>query len=105
MVVSVYVERPRRKVSSSNPDRRHGGYHHHHHHHHEVGAGYNRRADLLLYSQQLREVARSKSAGPAADQNSQLATNHPQLAAKVWHLPSYVSLMFLVEMMTRSSRR
>ncbi|KAJ8633822.1 hypothetical protein MRB53_027158 [Persea americana] len=82
VVVSVYVERPRRRVSASDPSSRRGG-HHHHHHHHKVGGGYNRRADLLLYSQQLREAAQSRSAGPTPDQHPQLATNHPQHTTKI----------------------
>ncbi|KAK9274432.1 hypothetical protein L1049_021679 [Liquidambar formosana] len=66
VLVTVYVERPRRRLSSNH-------HHHHHHHHHlylpvkqEVkqhkhgvaGRGSDRRADLLRYSQHLRESAR-----------------------------------------------
>ncbi|XP_012070143.2 lysine-specific demethylase 7B-like [Jatropha curcas] len=70
VLVSVYEEKPtKRKLPSNN--------HHHHHHHHRhyyyvhhsikqdnkhgetAVKGYNRRAELLLYSQHLRQSVRS----------------------------------------------
>ncbi|XP_062146058.1 uncharacterized protein LOC133854046 [Alnus glutinosa] len=75
VLVTVYVERPRikRKVSQNH-------HHHHHHHHHHLrqtikrelilhnqgpsGKGYDRRAQLLQYSQHLRESARSETRPP-----------------------------------------
>ncbi|KAK4557706.1 hypothetical protein RGQ29_007462 [Quercus rubra] len=74
VLVTVYVERPRKKASTN--------HHHHHHHHHYLhhttkrevtqvnhgasgpGKGYDRRAQLLQYSKRLRESSRSATITP-----------------------------------------
>ncbi|KAK7262183.1 hypothetical protein RJT34_29745 [Clitoria ternatea] len=72
VVVRVYVEKPRKKRSSSNHIHHHHQHHHHHHLHHyhihqgvregvvhgSASKGYDRRAGLLKYSHLLRESAR-----------------------------------------------
>lgn len=65
--VAVYVEKPRRRSLSN----RHQQQHHHHHQHHLRqakgacnGRGYNRKAQLLEYTRQLRESARSQASSP-----------------------------------------
>ncbi|KAJ0104681.1 hypothetical protein Patl1_18358 [Pistacia atlantica] len=74
VLITVYVEKPRRRRVLSNQ-------HHHHHHHHYLhhinnrevirgsGKGYNRKAELLRYSQSLRESVR-----PAASSSSSSST-------------------------------
>ncbi|KAJ6714920.1 hypothetical protein OIU85_026427 [Salix viminalis] len=78
VIVSVYAERPgkRRVSSSSSNSHRHRRHHHHHHVHHVIkqevnlnkngdsGKGYSRRAELLHYSQRLRESALSATSAP-----------------------------------------
>ncbi|KAJ0047916.1 hypothetical protein Pint_15758 [Pistacia integerrima] len=68
VLITVYVEKPRRRRVLSNQH-----HHHHHHHHHYLlrgsGKGYNRRAELLRYSQSLRESVR-----PAASSSSSSST-------------------------------
>ena len=80
MLVSVYVERPRRELKT-NPSRKR-------HQHHvrgrvitggKVGGGYDRRAHLLHYSQQLREAARVQSPSSTPSNQSPLdSPNNPQ---------------------------
>lgn len=91
VLVSVYVERPRkRRVSSNN---RH--HHHHQYVHHSIkqevtlnkhgdvaGKGYNRRAELLLYSQRLRQSGPSPESSPSepnpiSSDKQQSTTNVP----------------------------
>ncbi|KAI3689777.1 hypothetical protein L2E82_47744 [Cichorium intybus] len=69
VLVAVYEEKPRngRLKTSKNKDIKHEHHHHHHHHHHlhvhrsKNGDGKNRRAELLSYSQHLRESSKSRS--------------------------------------------
>ncbi|KAJ6308579.1 hypothetical protein OIU76_018210 [Salix suchowensis] len=74
VIVSVYAERPgKSRVSPSSSNSHH---HHHHHVHHFIkqevnlnkngdsGKGYSRRAELLHYSQRLRESALSATSAP-----------------------------------------
>lgn len=79
--VAVYVERPgsRRRLSSNSRQPQH----HHHHHHQHVHLhqacntrGYNRKAQLLQYSRQLRESARFQASSPLL---------HPKPAANHEH--------------------
>lgn len=78
--VSIYVERPKRRPASTT--RHHHHHHHNHDHHHHVhhtikqevihhgdgagGKGYttSRRAELLQYSQRLRQSARTTPPSP-----------------------------------------
>ncbi|XP_018847555.2 cyclin-T1-like [Juglans regia] len=81
VLLKVYVEHPRKKRVSQSQ------HHHHHHHHHHLhqtirrevilynvnGAstkGYDRRAQLLQYSRQLRLSARSASKSPFESSSS-----------------------------------
>lgn len=85
VLVSVYVERPRRELRT-NPSRKR-------HQHHvrgkvinggRVGGGYDRRAHLLHYSQQLREAARIQSPASTPSNQSPLdSPNNPQHATIV----------------------
>ncbi|CAK7356264.1 unnamed protein product [Dovyalis caffra] len=97
VLVHVYVERPRKRRSSSSSS---SNSHHHHHHHHYVhhiikqeltphkngdsGKGYSRRAELLHYSQRLRESARSATSSPLVPKPvSSNDNHHHQPAANV----------------------
>ncbi|KAI4327193.1 hypothetical protein L6164_019683 [Bauhinia variegata] len=83
VLVRVYVEKPRKKRESSN-------HHHHHHHYHfhqtfrrevvqgTAGKGYDRKAELLRYSQRLRQSARSAPSIPLLS-NKQIPNNNRQL--------------------------
>ncbi|XP_058085336.1 uncharacterized protein LOC131232856 [Magnolia sinica] len=79
VVVSLYVEGPRK--GSSETDK-----HHHYHRirkrptHHKLDGGPNRRANLLLYSQHLRETATVQSATPSPPHP---ASNDPQPISKI----------------------
>ncbi|XP_039166931.1 SKI/DACH domain-containing protein 1-like [Eucalyptus grandis] len=99
VLISVYVEKPqRRKISLPDPSHRPHHHRHHYRHHHLhlhhpngerqiqshstfSGKGYNRRAELLHYSQHLRE-----SAQPAAESTSLLpapiSTNNHRISDK-----------------------
>ncbi|RWR93602.1 hypothetical protein CKAN_02286400 [Cinnamomum micranthum f. kanehirae] len=101
VLVSVYVERPRRELRT-NPSRKR-------HQHHvrgkvinggRVGGGYDRRAHLLHYSQQLREAARIQSPASTPSNQSPLdSPNNPQHATIVPQEP-----INLVQRNQRSSR-
>ncbi|XP_022718384.1 uncharacterized protein LOC111276796 isoform X2 [Durio zibethinus] len=84
VLVTVYVEKPRMRAFSKQS-------HHHRHHylHHTIqkeiiqhkhggaaGKGYNRKAELLHYSQRLRESARSASSTPF--QSNPVSSNDQQ---------------------------
>ncbi|OIS99726.1 PREDICTED: uncharacterized protein LOC109231305 [Nicotiana attenuata] len=85
--VSVLVEGPRRKRSSSSNNK----YHHQHLHIRQVanGGGYNRKAQLLDYSRNLRATARSQPSTPLVPQPIQ--RQNSQIVA-VKNKPRYVSL-------------
>ncbi|XP_050228596.1 uncharacterized protein LOC126677838 isoform X2 [Mercurialis annua] len=62
VVVSVYEEKPTKRKLVDSSKNQHHHHHHHHHHYFVVQGGHrgggdrtNRRAQLLLYSQSLRE--------------------------------------------------
>lgn len=89
VLISVYEEKP-----TKIKDHRHK--HHHHHHHHYVyhsiqqdkggdqptGKGYNRRAELLLYSQRLRQSVRPAESSHLLD-TKPVSSNIQQPAVKV----------------------
>ncbi|XP_077234316.1 uncharacterized protein LOC143876499 [Tasmannia lanceolata] len=86
VLVTVYVEKPRRQRHVS-PNRHRHHHHHHHHRYHRLkqkethsrgGGAYDRRADLLLYSQHLRETARSESVANTPVHPPLSAPNNPQ---------------------------
>ncbi|KAF5734247.1 hypothetical protein HS088_TW16G00694 [Tripterygium wilfordii] len=75
VLLTVYVEKPRRRSSSRNKHHHHHHHHHYHHLHHNnrhVAAGgntgYNRRAQLLQYSQNLRDHSASTNHPPKTNQ-------------------------------------
>ncbi|KAJ9173311.1 hypothetical protein P3X46_016462 [Hevea brasiliensis] len=86
VLVSVYEEKPtKRRVSSTN--HRHHHYHPHHRYvHHSIqqerdddsptGKGYNRRAELLLYSQRLRHSVRPAESSHLLDPKSTSSTSN-----------------------------
>ncbi|KAK6262813.1 hypothetical protein QUC31_008629 [Theobroma cacao] len=86
VLVTVYAEKPRRSVSSNH---QHNRQHHYLHHtikqelikHGGAGKGYNRRAELLHYSQRLRESARS--AASTALQSKPVSSNDQQASNKI----------------------
>lgn len=99
VLVSVYVEKPKRRTFSNY---RHHHHHHHHHHnnHHHIhhtikrdvvhyrrgadGRGYiSRRVELLQYSQHLRQSARSAPAAFTALNPRPDNTNRQQSHAQV----------------------
>ncbi|XWS38656.1 hypothetical protein CRYUN_Cryun19dG0149600 [Craigia yunnanensis] len=59
VLVTVYREKPRKRTSSNHQHR-----HYLHHTIKQAGKGYNRRAELLHYSQRLRESAGSAASTP-----------------------------------------
>ncbi|CAI9291393.1 unnamed protein product [Lactuca saligna] len=69
VLVAVYEEKPRKRrlKTSKNKDTKQEHHHHHHHHHHlhihqsKNSVGNNRKAELLSYSQHLRESSKSRS--------------------------------------------
>ncbi|KAI5327951.1 hypothetical protein L3X38_027347 [Prunus dulcis] len=95
VLVSVYVEKPKRRTFSS-----HHHHHHHHNNHHHIhhtikrevvhyrrgadGRGYiSRRAELLQYSQHLRQSARSAPAASTALNPRPNHTNSQQSHAQI----------------------
>ncbi|KAJ8622391.1 hypothetical protein MRB53_030920 [Persea americana] len=101
VLVSVYVERPRRELKT-NPSRKR-------HQHHvrgrvitggKVGGGYDRRAHLLHYSQQLREAARVQS--PSSTPSNQSPLDSPNNPQHVTIVPQ--GQINLVQRKRRSSR-
>ncbi|OMO96286.1 hypothetical protein CCACVL1_05011 [Corchorus capsularis] len=84
VVVTVYVERQRRKVSSNHRNR-HQHYLHHtikqelvqHNHGGGAGKGYNRRAELLHYSRRLRESARLEALPKPLESKPVSSTEQP----------------------------
>ena len=113
MLVTVYVERPRKKASTN--------HHHHHHHHHYLhhttkrevtqvnhgasgpGKGYDRRAQLLQYSKRLRESSRSATITPlpleptsSSNHNQQPST---QVQPCILYLLYILSLAFLSKLL------
>ncbi|XP_021284039.1 uncharacterized protein LOC110416346 [Herrania umbratica] len=86
VLVTVYVEKPRRRVSSNNQHHRQRHYLHHtikqeQIKHGGTGKVYNRRAELLHYSQRLRESARSAASTPS--QSKPVSTNDQQASNKI----------------------
>lgn len=95
VLVTMYVEKPRRLLGAN------GHRHHHHHHHHshrvhhtikrevihythdgDAGKRYiNRRAELLQYSQLLRKSARQPAFSPLVSKQNSL--NHQQTMSQV----------------------
>lgn len=88
--LSVYVEKPSKRKSVSR------NHHHHYHHHHHLyvhsarkltgnnGGGYSRKAQLLEYSRQLRESARSQANSPLLQPNPKPASqDHHQNLSQV----------------------
>ncbi|XP_004300326.1 PREDICTED: protein hunchback-like isoform X2 [Fragaria vesca subsp. vesca] len=105
VLLSVYVERPKRRPASLTHRHHH---HHHHHHHHYVhhtikreaishrdgaaGKGYttSRRAELLQYSQRLRQSARRapESSSPSTPYvPNPNHTSNPQPQAEIVTVP------------------
>ncbi|ONI06360.1 hypothetical protein PRUPE_5G055600 [Prunus persica] len=97
VLVSVYVEKPKRRTFSNH---RHHHHHHHHNNHHHIhhtikrevvhyrrgadGRGYiSRRAELLQYSQHLRQSARSAPAASTALNPRPNHTNSQQSHAQI----------------------
>ncbi|CAB4309861.1 unnamed protein product [Prunus armeniaca] len=97
VLVSVYVEKPKRRTFSNY---RHHHHHHHHNNHHHIhhtikrevvhyrrgadGRGYiSRRAELLQYSQHLRRSARSAPAASTALNPRPNNTNRQQSHAQI----------------------
>ncbi|KAJ4712628.1 cyclin-T1-like [Melia azedarach] len=72
VLITMYEEKPRRRRVPPNQHQHHHHYLHHHHHHYHylhnasasAGKEYNRRAELLRYSERLRETARSAPSTP-----------------------------------------
>ncbi|KAL3497582.1 hypothetical protein ACH5RR_040314 [Cinchona calisaya] len=71
--VAVYVERPRKRRLLTDNNQQQLHHHQHLHIHRDKnacnGRGYNRKAQLLEYSRQLRESARSQASSPWLHQN------------------------------------
>ncbi|KAG9452526.1 hypothetical protein H6P81_005430 [Aristolochia fimbriata] len=92
VLVSVYVERPRPR---SAPGRRRHIHHRRYDYlrlgderpsYYRGGQGYDRKAELLLYSRRLREAARSRSVAPAPaprDQYRNSVPKNPERIAKI----------------------
>lgn len=90
VLVTVYVERPKRKASSNHPHQHHPYIHHTikreviHYRHGAGGQGYiSRRAELLQYSQRLRLSARSATPASKPFYPKPNHTQNPQPPAKV----------------------
>lgn len=90
VLVTVYVERPKRKASSNHPHQHHPYIHHTikreviHYGHGAGGQGYiSRRAELLQYSQCLRLSARSAAPASKPFYPKPNHTKNPQPPAKV----------------------
>ncbi|KAK9927713.1 hypothetical protein M0R45_024884 [Rubus argutus] len=90
VLVTVYVERPKRKASSNHPHQHHPYIHHTikreviHYRHGAGGQGYiSRRAELLQYSQRLRLSARSAAPASKPFYPKPNHTQNPQPPAKI----------------------
>ncbi|XP_027085501.1 uncharacterized protein [Coffea arabica] len=94
--VAVYVERPRsrrRLLSNSRQPQHHHHHHQHLHLHQDCNTrGYNRKAQLLEYSRQLRESARSQASSPLL---------HPKPVANHNHHRQPMTQMIAVQKMRR----
>lgn len=81
VLVTVYVEKPRRSVSNHHRtikkdvliQHKHGG----------AGKSYSRRAELLQYSQRLRESARVRVRSSPPLQTNPVSSNHHQPSNKI----------------------
>ncbi|XWS49175.1 hypothetical protein CRYUN_Cryun13aG0141300 [Craigia yunnanensis] len=89
VLITVYVEKPRMRASSNHQNHHHHQHYLHHtikkeliqHKHGGADRGYNRRAELLHYSQRLRESARSSSSTPL--QSKPVSSNDQQPSNKI----------------------
>ncbi|OMP07601.1 hypothetical protein COLO4_07200 [Corchorus olitorius] len=99
VVVTVYVERQRRKLSANHRNRHQHYFHHtikqesvqHKHGGGAAGKGYNRRAELLHYSRRLRESARLEKLPKPLESEPVSSTDQPPS-----NNVSYSALLYII---------